>query len=142
MQENHISFYSHHLGKNIDVVSYGHWGTPILLFPSSLGDAFQNKKIGLIDTVVDKIEAGQIKIYSIGSIDKESFYAKHLIPKIRISNYGRYSKFLLNELVPYLQRESNTHRIAIGGCSFGAYHAANFAFKYPDLVHTLFALSG
>ena len=142
MQENHISFYSNHLGRDIDLVSYGHWGVPILLFPSSMGDAFQNKNFGLIDSVADKIEAGVIKIYSIGSIDHDSFYGKHLAPKIRISNYVRYSDFLLKELVPFLQRDSKTHRIAIGGCSFGAFHAANFSFKNPDLVHTLFAMCG
>jgi esterase/lipase superfamily enzyme len=142
MQETHISFYSHNLCRNIDVVSYGHWGLPILLFPSSMGDAFQNKNFGLIDSVSDKIEQGLIKIYCVGSIDNDSFYAKHLPPKIRISNYKLYNHFLLRELIPYFQKESKTHRIGIGGCSFGAYHAANFAFKHPELVHFLIAMSG
>ncbi|MFT7249410.1 MAG: esterase/lipase superfamily enzyme [Arcticibacterium sp.] len=41
-----------------------------------------------------------------------------------------------------MQKESNGHRIDIGGCSFGAYHATNFAFKHPDIVDSLFSMSG
>lgn len=142
MQENHISFYSHSLGRNLDLLTYGHWGLPILLFPTSMGDAYQNKNFGLIDSVRERIERGEIKVYSISSIDHDSFYGKHLAPKIRISNYSLYGKFLLHELLPFIQRENNTHRIGIGGCSFGAFHAANFAFKHPDLVQFLISMSG
>lgn len=46
------------------------------------------------------------------------------------------------ELVPAIQRECGVHRIAVAGCSFGGYHAANFALKNPDLVDYLFSLSG
>lgn len=141
MQEKHTSFYSHTLGRDLDLMTYGHWGFPILLFPTSMGDAYQNKNFGLIDSVADKIDRGDIKIYTIESIDNESFYGKHLPPKSRISNYERYTKFLKDELIPFIQRDSNTHRIGIGGCSFGAYHAANFAFKNPDLVDFLIAMS-
>ncbi|RZJ29983.1 MAG: esterase, partial [Chryseobacterium sp.] len=40
------------------------------------------------------------------------------------------------------QKTHNTHRVAVAGASFGGYHAANFAFRYPDLVSHLFCLSG
>jgi esterase/lipase superfamily enzyme len=142
MHENHISYYSHKLGRNIDLMTYGHWGKPILLFPSSMGDAFQNKNFGIIDSIADKIEKGEVKVYCVDSIDSETFYAKHLPAKTRISNYAQYGLFLKDELVPHIQKESNGHRIGIGGCSFGAYHATNFAFKHPDIVDSLFSMSG
>ncbi len=32
--------------------------------------------------------------------------------------------------------------VAVAGCSFGGYHAANFAFRHPELVSYLFSMSG
>jgi len=33
-------------------------------------------------------------------------------------------------------------RIVTAGCSFGAYHATNFAFRYPELVSHCFNMGG
>jgi len=45
---------------------------------------------------------------------------------------------LLNELVPLAQRETGVQRVATAGCSFGGYHATNFAFKHPEVVKYVF----
>ncbi len=142
MQKNEVSFYSHVLGRNLQVKVYGHWGFPVLLFPTSMGNINQLEYQGFIDSVSDKISHGLTKLFVVESIDFDSFYSDHLSSKIKISNYQLYTKFLKEELIPMIQRESNVHRIGIGGCSFGGYHAANFAFKYPDLIQFLISLSG
>lgn len=142
MQENKISFYSHVLGRNIDVLTIGHWGKPLLMFPTSMGNTFQNKDFGLFSTIADKINAGELKVYNVDSIDFQSFYAKDLPAHIKIYNYSLYMRFLEIELVPWIQRECNVHRIAVGGCSFGGFHAATFAFKYPDMVYSMISMSG
>ena len=36
----------------------------------------------------------------------------------------------------------NCHYVAVGGASFGGYHAANIAFRHPGSVSHLFSLSG
>src|SRR5437762_2619913 len=41
---------------------------------------------------------------------------------------------------PYLSREFEM--LAVSGASLGAYHAANIAFRHPDLVSHLISLSG
>ncbi|MDP5139337.1 MAG: alpha/beta hydrolase-fold protein [Spirosomaceae bacterium] len=142
MQENHVSFYSHILGRNIDVVVSGHYGKPLLLFPTSMGNAYQNKDFGLLDTIREKINHGELKVYNVDCIDFQSFYSKELPPNIKIYNYSLYQRFLKDELLPWIQRECNVDRIAVGGCSFGAFHAATFAFKYPDAVYSLICMSG
>jgi len=45
---------------------------------------------------------------------------------------------LVNELVPLAQRETGVGRVATAGCSFGGYHATNFAFKHPEVVKYVF----
>ena len=45
---------------------------------------------------------------------------------------------LLHELTPLAQRETGVARIATAGCSFGGYHATNFAFKHPEVTKYVF----
>ena len=142
MQERHIKYYSQILRLDIDLLVSGHFGYPILMFPTSMGNYLQNKDFGLNDSVASLVDAGKIKLYNVDSIDFQSFYDKNLPPNIKIYNYELYTKFLAEELVPAIQKECNVHRIAVAGCSFGGYHAANFAFKYPDLVAYMFSMSG
>lgn len=142
MEHRYISYYSNHLNRHIDLHTYGHWGVPILMFPTSMGSSTQNYDSGLIPAAKDFIQNGRVKIYCVGSIDHDSFYAKHLDPEQRIYNYSLYVEFLLTELIPFIQHECHTHRIGVGGCSFGAYHSANLAFRFPDLFSFLIAMSG
>lgn len=142
MSEEHIEYYSHILGRNIAVAKTGHWGFPIVMFPTSMGNVYQNRDFGLLKTIEPLINAGQVKIYNIETIDFQSFYAEELPPNIKIYNYHLYVQFLHTELIPYIQRECNTHRIGLAGCSFGAFHAANYTFKYPDHVQFLISMSG
>lgn len=142
MQETKIDFYSHHLGRSLEVVISGHWGFPILMFPTSMGNVYQNRDFGLLHTIENEINSGKYKVFNVETIDFQSFYGKELAPSVKIYNYNQYSKFLKNELLPFIQRTCNVHRIGVAGCSFGAYHAANFAFKNPDSIDFVLAMSG
>ena len=49
---------------------------------------------------------------------------------------------MLAQLVPFVQADSHTHELIATGCSFGAYHAANFCLKRADLFPLALGLSG
>nr|MCU0396727.1 alpha/beta hydrolase-fold protein [Cyclobacteriaceae bacterium] len=49
-----------------------------------------------------------------------------------------YDRFLFEELVPFMQHETGVMRVATAGCSFGGYHATNFAFRHPEVVKYVF----
>src|SRR5690606_19713878 len=85
---------------------------------------------------------GRFKIYCIDAIDADSWYAKHLEPRQRVLNYVQYEKFIHYELIPAIQQECNSDGIALAGCSFGGYHAANVAFRHPEQVAHLICMSG
>lgn len=142
MKEIYQRWYSPTLGRDIEMLVLGHWGYPILLFPTSMGRFDQNKEFGLTDSVRWFVETGKIKLYLVDSIDKDSWYAKHLHPGVRAYNHSVYDRFLNDELVPSIRRESNVDKVAVAGCSFGGYHALNFSFKHPDTVSYLFSMSG
>ena len=125
----HIPYYSNILGRNINVEVTGHWGHPILMFPSSGGQYTQNSEFGLVGSVMHLVEAGLVKLYNVETIDMLSFYNDHMNSEVKIHNYELYMQFIKNEMIPYIQSECNTHRIGVAGVSFGGFHAANTAFR-------------
>lgn len=137
----HIPYYSNTLGRNINVEVTGHWGHPILMFPSSGGQFTQNTDFGLTDSVMRFVEEGRIKLYNVETLDMLSFYHDHMITEEKIYNYELYMQFLRNEMIPYIQNQCKVHRVAVAGVSFGGFHAANTAFRFPDLVSHLIAMS-
>ena len=137
----HIPYYSNTLGRNINVEVTGHWGHPILMFPSSGGQYTQNTDFGLTGAVMQFVEQGRIKLYNIETLDMLSFYHDNMITEQKIHNYELYMQFLRNEMIPYIQGECNVHRIAVAGVSFGGFHAANTAFRFPDLVSHFIGMS-
>jgi esterase/lipase superfamily enzyme len=142
MTEQTIHFFSHILGRSMEVAITGHWGRPILMFPTSMGSVYQNRDSGLLKSIEHEINIGKVKVYNVETIDGDSFYNKGMHPGQKIYNYELYTKFLLEELIPFIQKECSTHRIGIVGCSFGAFHALNMALKYPDLFDFAIGMSG
>lgn len=138
---NHFEYYSHKLNRNLKVEVTGHWGHPILMFPSSGGEYTQNRDFLLNQSIMQAVEEGKVKLYNVETIDNISFYDDHLPSEVKIHNYDLYMQFLKEEFIPFIQKECNVHRIATAGVSFGGYHAANTAFRFPDLVSHLFAMS-
>lgn len=141
-QIEHTDFYSNILGISLKVEVTGHYGYPIIMFPTSQGQYTQNHDFKLNESINWFVEQGKVKLYNIETIDAWSFYDKKISPKERIKNYELYVRFLAQEFIPYIQKIHNTNRVAVAGASFGGYHAANLAFRFPDLVSHLFSLSG
>lgn len=142
MQEDYIKWYSPNLSADFEMLTFGHSGIPVLLFPTSMGRYYENKDFGLIESVRQFIEEGKVKIYCPDSIDTLSWYNKNIHPADRVKNHIWYDKMLMEELVPRATHETGFNRVITAGCSFGGYHAANFAFKHPQLVSHLFSMSG
>lgn len=135
-------YYSHTLGANVATEVTGHYGYPLLMFPTSNGSYTQNHDFKLNESISWLVEEGKVKLYNVQTPDQQSFYNDHIPPEERIRNYERWIQFLISEYVPMIQKVHSTHRIAVAGASFGGYHASNFAFRFPGLVSHLFCLSG
>jgi esterase/lipase superfamily enzyme len=103
------------------------------------GDISKTKTLKLIDSVEGFINEGKIKIYCPDGIDKLSWYNKSIHPADRVKNHIWYDKYLLEEVAPLARHETGYSKIITAGCSFGGYHAANFAFRHPWLVSHMLA---
>ncbi len=142
MKEELKEWHSKHLNSTIKTLVFGHAGYPLCLFPTSMGSYFENKDFKLIDAIAPFINQGKVKVYCPDGIDKWSWYNKEIHPADRVKNHIWYDRFLIDELVPMAKQETGHAKVIMAGCSFGGYHAANFAFRHPWTVSHLFSMSG
>ena len=51
------------------VVVHGHWGRPVLVFPSEAGSAWDFQNNGMVESVRWLLDAGRVKLYCVDSAD-------------------------------------------------------------------------
>lgn len=141
MQIEYHRRFSRHLGREMEFKTYGHAGRPVLVFPTSNGRFFQYEDSGCIGVLADRIDAGQIRIWTADGIDGESFFSNGHDLQARIGRHEAYFRYIREELLPEILDLGRRAPI-LSGCSMGAYHASNFLFRFPERVAGVIALSG
>ena len=142
MKETYHRWYSPNVGKDMEMLIFGHQGYPVLIFPSSMGRYYESKDFGLIESARWFIERGFVQIFCLDSVDTYSWYNKNIHPAQRVMNHVWYDKMVYEEVAPSIRWNTGTGKIAVAGASFGGYHAVNFALKHPDVVSHLYSMSG
>lgn len=144
MRHEYHRWHSSRLGREMGVNVYGHYGAPILVFPTSGGDEHEYAGQGMMEALAHHIDAGRVKFFCIGSVNNESWYDKQAHPRHRSYVQTMYDDYVAREVAPFIYDNCATAGIAITttGASFGAYHAANTLLKHPDLFRRCLALSG
>lgn len=142
MNREYHKWYSSRLGRDMELLVFGHAGLPVLVFPSSQGRFFEFEDRGLVGAVAHKLDAGQIQLFCLDSVDAESWYNRGVPPRWRIARHMQYESYILDEVLPLLrQKNGNPHLISLG-CSFGGYHAVNIALRHPGHFTGFLAMSG
>ncbi len=144
MNKEHHRWYTHRLGREMGINVYGHYGMPVVVFPTSGGDENEYEGQGMIGALAHHIDGGRVKFYCVNSMNNESWYDKQAHPRHRSYVQAMYDAYLAFEVAPFIFDDSRTPGIPITttGSSFGAYHAANTLLKHPDLFKRTLALSG
>ncbi len=141
INEQKHRWHSYTLSIDMEMLTFGTKGFPIILFPTSMGMHNENRDFKLIDAISWYIETEQVKIFCPDSIDKHSWYNKEASSADRVKNHVLYDTMLRNELYPWMRDDTGHWRIGTAGCSFGGYHAANFAFRHPDITALMFSMA-
>jgi esterase/lipase superfamily enzyme len=123
-------------------LAYGHYGRPVIAFPSENGQPSDWEERGMVGALGELIDGGRMKLYCVPSYDSESWTRRDLPLEERAKRHGHYEWWVLSRLVPFVQADSSTHELIATGCSFGAYHAANFCLKRSDLFPLAIGMSG
>ncbi len=142
MNREYHRWYSPSLERDMELLVFGHAGARVLAFPTSMGSFFQWEDTGMITTLGDQLENGDLQIFCVDSVDGESWYAKGRPPAERAWRHVQYDRYILNEVLPFTSQHNANPLLITTGTSFGAYHAVNFAFRYPYLVDRVIGMSG
>lgn len=142
MQRSYVKWWSPSLGRDMEMLVFGHGGTPVLVFPSSMGRFHEWEDFKMIEACGHSIGNGYNQFFCVDSVDSESFYNKFADPYVRIVRHRQYDAYIRDEVVPFIHTNNPNRFIISTGASFGAYHALNVAFKYPHLFGKLIAMSG
>lgn len=143
MNRTVTELWSDAIGAPGTVIGYGHWGRPVLVFPSEQGKARDFENNGMVGAVSSLIEAGRVKLYCVDSYDAQSWSDPAISIEERAVRHGRYESWIVGQVVPWIAGDcGGAAELATLGCSLGAFHAANFALKRADLFPLALCLSG
>lgn len=125
------------------VVTYGEYGFALLLLPTAGADYLEYERFHMIDALAPLIDAGKIKVFSVNSINKESWLNNEMLPEHKAIRHNQFNQYIFNEVIPYIKTHTSQETpIVVSGASFGALHSMNLFLKRPDLLDGVIAMSG
>ena len=130
------------LGRAMEVREFGDRGQPIVVFPSQDGHVGDFEGFGMIHACAPLIEAGRIRFTVVDGNDWESWTNQAVPPAARARRHQDYDRWITEEVVPFARARAGRATLWAGGCSMGAYHAANAFFRHPDAFDGVVGLSG
>lgn len=136
-------WYSPRLECDITVARWGHFGTPVLLYPTAGGDALEAERMLMIDALAAPLEAGRIKVYSVDSVAGRAWAEKKPVGYCsRVQN--AFDACIAREVVPAIRTDCNDGgiEVVVAGASIGAFNAVASVCRHPDLFKLAIAMSG
>jgi esterase/lipase superfamily enzyme len=141
-KETH-SWYSPALDKEMPIAVYGHYGFALLLVPTAAADFLEYERFQLMESIQPWIDAGKVKVYSVNSINTESWLNNNMAGEHKAIRHNQFNEYIFNEVVPFIRNNSSWETpIYVSGASFGALHSMNLFLKRPDLINGVVAMSG
>ncbi len=143
MKRNVTTWHSRYLDKDMTVISYGEKGLPVLGFPTQDSMAGNWEDFGMVEHLRPYIEAGRIQLFTVDSVDRESWSLKDGIDSWRTARQESYYNYIIEEVLPFIRRANVSGRTPVAcGFSMGATHAAIVFLRRPALFSGVLALSG
>ncbi len=121
---------------------YGHAGLPAVVFPTSQGRFYEFEDRGMVEAIRWKIDAGEVQLFCVDSVDAESWYNRNVPPRWRIARQVQYDEYIFHEVVPLVKQLNWSPKMAAIGCSFGGFHAVTMALRHPDVFTAFLSMSG
>ncbi len=137
------NWYSPNLNKDMPLVMYGHYGFALLLLPTAGADFLEYERFQMISALQGQIEGGKVKVFSVNSINAESWLNDDMHPRHKSIRHAQWNRYVYDEVVPFIKSNTSPETpIIVTGASLGALHSANLYFKRPDIFSGVIAMSG
>src|SRR6185295_15698335 len=95
------------------VARWGHFGTPVLLFPTAGGDFEEVERFHMIRVLGELIEAGRIKVYSVDSVAGKTWLQGTHSPEYCSRVQNLFDGYIANEVVPLIRRDCENDSIEV-----------------------------
>jgi esterase/lipase superfamily enzyme len=137
-------WYSPRLQQHIGLARWGHYGTPVLVFPTAGGDAEEIERNYLVDACGELIESGRVKLYSCDSVAGRAMVAAEGSPEYRMWLLNQFHDCIRREVVPAIHADLGGQQplIVTAGASIGAFNSLAMLCRYPDVIAMAVAMSG
>jgi len=143
MKRQITNWFSPALQQDMPIAVYGDYGFALLLVPTAGADYLEYERFQLIDHLKPYINGGKVKVFSINSINKESWLNKDMLGEHKAHRHNQYNEYIYNEVIPFIKNNTSWDTpIIIAGASLGALHSMNLFLKRPDLINGVIAMSG
>ncbi len=149
METFYTEFYSDALSRVMPIKVYGHAGKPSLFIPCQDGRFYDFENFNMSDTCADFIESGRMMVFSIDTIDAETWSFTSGDPHQRMERHEAWINYITSEAVPFIREYANEKNgwegypgIFVFGSSMGATHALNLYLRFPGIFDRCMALSG
>ena len=142
MHREHHRWFSPSLGRDMELLVFGHGGARAVVYPTSKGRFFEWEDRGMVGALAEHLERGWLQLYCVDSVDAESWYDRWKHPVQMAERQEQYERYVLDEVLPLSWSRNPTPYLITTGASFGAYHAAALAFRHPHVVNRMLGLSG
>lgn len=127
----------------LHVVRHGHYGRPVLVFPSEAGRAVDYANNGMVDAVGDLVRDGRVSFFCVDSADRWTWSDNGIETEERARRQGAYYAWLTDVVVPWIFDQcGGPQELLTTGVSMGAYHAVHFALQRADLAPLALGMSG
>ena len=136
-------WYSERLHQETQLIRWGHYGVPLLLFPTAGGDAAEVERCGLIHALEPFIREGRLKVYSIDSIAGRTWLTNGNVAHC-VWTQKQFDAYVRDEVLPAIRFDcrSNSVQVITAGASIGAFHALQAVCRYPDVFSRAICMSG
>jgi len=137
-------WYSGRLHADVTVARWGHYGRPVIVFPTAGGDAGEIERMRLVDACSGLLEAGRVKLYSCDSVAGAAMLRGDGSTEYRAAVLNAFHEFVREELIPAIRIDCQSPDITVmtAGASIGAFNAVAALCRFPDVVTHAIGMSG
>jgi esterase/lipase superfamily enzyme len=142
MNREYATWHSPNLGRDMELLAFGDRGARVFVFPTSCGRFYDWENREMLEVLKPQIEAGDINVICLDSVDAESWWNTDSPPAERAKRHLAYQKYVIDEVLPWSKKKNHTDFVIALGASMGGYHAMDLALRFPDDIDRCVAMSG
>lgn len=140
-----VRLWSKHVKREVLCARWGHFGPPVLLFPTAGGDAEECERFRMIHALKPLLDAGRAKVYCCDSVGGQALTQRRDHPPGWFAAMqSAFDRFVVEEFVPWIRADCAWPGAGIvaAGASIGAFNAVAAVCRHPDVFTKAIGMSG